>query len=326
MAKPKALSDPKEIAAVPTTEPVLIELPSEVTEAAPGITPAPKKEEDVAGRLTKQLEASEAANKLANDRVERAEKDRREALALADQRSNELREAATSQQRAEQELITGSLAGAQAELASAKSEYTKASETGDFSAQAEANAQIARASQRVLHYEQMAAASALRKERETAAPRRAETTYSDPIAAIDSNPNLIPKEKEWLKAHPEAVIDKSLNAELGVAYNRATREGHIRGTPEYFEYLETFMGYKKAKTEDADDDQQTRIAAAPVSRGDISTSGQRQQTPSQITLTPDQREMAKSMGISDVAYARQALALQQAKKSDPEKFYTPSGR
>ncbi len=320
----KALSDPKEIAAVPTTEPVLIELPSEVTEAAPAVTPAPKKQEDdPAVRLTQELEASKTAQQIANDRADKAEKDRRDALALADQRANDLREATASQQRSERELITGSLSGAQAELSSAKSEYAKASEMGDFTAQADANAKIARASQRVLHFEQMAADIELRKERTANEPVRT----VDPITAIDSNPNLIPKEKEWLKAHPEAIIDPKLNAELGVAYNRATREGHIRGTPEYFDFLETFMGYKKApKKEDGDDDQQTRIAAAPVSRGDISTSGQRQQSPSQITLTPEQREMARSMGITDVAYARQALALQQAKKSEPEKYYTPAGR
>lgn len=319
----KALSDPKEIAAVPTSEPVLIELPADVTETAPAITAVPKKTEDPAERLTKQLEASEAANKLANDRAENAEKGRREAQALADQRANDLRDADTSRQRAEADLISGSLSGAQAELTSAKSEYAKASESGDFNAQADANANIARASQRVLHFEQMAAASALRKEREAT---RREVTPSDPIAAIDSNSNLIPKEKEWLKAHPEAIIDQRLNRKLGVAYDEATRAGLIRGTPEYFDHLETFMGYKKAAKSEVDDDQQTRISAAPVSRGDVSTSGQRQQTPSQITLTPDQREMARSMGISDVAYARQALALQQAKKSEPEKYYTPAGR
>lgn len=328
MAKPKALSDPKEIAAVPTTEPVLIELPADVTDTPPAIAAQPKKvDDDPSIRLTKQLEDSQAANKLANDRADKAEKDRREALALADQRAREAHESSTERQRAEQELISGSLSGAQAELVAAKAEYAKASEMADFTAQAEANAKIARASQRVLHYEQLSADVALRKEREANAPRRTDApVYTDPIAAIDTNPNLIPKEKEWLKAHPEAVIDTRLNRKLGVAYDEATARGLIRGTPEYFDHLETFMGYKKVEKSEEDDDAQTRIAAAPVSRGDISTSGQRQQTPSQITLTPDQREMARSMGISDVAYARQALALQQAKKNDPEKFYAPSGR
>jgi hypothetical protein len=42
--------------------------------------------------------------------------------------------------------------------------------------------------------------------------------------------------------------------------------------------------------------------------------------PTQVKLTPAQRELAANMGISELGYARQFLKLQGEKISNPEKY------
>lgn len=303
MAKLKALRDDKDLAAVPLDEPVLVEL--EPADAGPAVEvdpepepPArPKREpdDDGAAALERQLAAAKEAERAANQRALQAE---------AEAERLKARGADT-----EKELLANELASAQAEEAAAQAELEKAFEIGDAKAMAAAQAKIGRAAAKIVNMEGAVAA------REDDAKTQAAPAV-DIMTAIDRDPKLMPAEKEWLKAHPEVLTDAMTNRELDVAYSRALREGHKRGTPAYFNYLNEFLGYETARKSD---DGGTVLAAAPVSRDERSSTGRRI-TPTQVHLTPRQREMAALTGVSDAEYARGLLEMEAEKRANPEKF------
>lgn len=318
-----ALKTNEEMLAVPVSQPILIELPgmAGADDAGTGDDTGSDKtgQDDGAKTLQEQLEAMKAAQKLVEDRAARAEADAATARREATERAREAQEAAKRATALEGDIITGGLSAAQGDLAAAKAELIRAGEAGDFAAMAEAQSKIGRASAQILSLESGAADIAERVEKGPTVTTTAPAAPSDPIAGIDANPNLFPAEKEWLKAHPDAVTDARRNNELGVGYERAIKAGHVRGTPDYFAFLEDFMGYAKpaAKTSDTNQDGTTSVQA-PVTRQERDGQGRPQNN--RITLSPEQREIARSLGVSDIEYAKQVLAFEAAKKADPEKY------
>lgn len=319
----KPISDEKLLAAVPLHEPVLVELEPAATgvdtDTDLKVDKADKGEPpDGASTLEAQLEASKEATRQERDRAIAAEAREREALADRDR----LRTAGAD---TEKELLNTSLANAQAAQASAKAAFKTAFEAGDPDGMAEANAGIARAATDIRNYESAAAVADEDAKIEKDAPRQ--EPHIDIITAIDRMPNLVPKERDWLKAHPEVLTDPGSIRELDVGYNRAIRAGHKRGTDTYFQYLDEFLGYAKpakadADAEDHDDhnDERPSIVSAPVTRDSRSSLSGRPTVSTKIMLTPEQRDLARSMGLTDVQYARGKQQLDANKKADPERF------
>jgi len=310
----RALKTDEEIAAIPLDQPILVELPGgtidEGDETIVADKPKPKEPEQVDGAkvLQEQLEASQRAQVEANARAERAEREATEARRLA-------AEAEKRNSSLESDVISGGLSAAQAERDAAKLAFETAGEAGDYKAMADAQERIARAAAKILSFEAGAAEIAERPKTE-AVQRQERQAPADPIAAVDANPNLFPAEKEWLKAHPDAVTDYKRNTELGVGYERAVKQGLVRGTPAYFAFLNEFMGYEKAASNDDNDG--SRDVSAPVSRNERDGNGRPSQN--RITLSPEQREIARSMGVTDIEYARQVQAFEAAKRADPDKY------
>jgi hypothetical protein len=141
----------------------------------------------------------------------------------------------------------------------------------------------------------------------------------DPVEHhINSMPGLLDAERTWLKSHRELMTDNRKNARLQAAYFDAEDAGHPRGTPEYFDFIEQKLGYKKAPAriepeEDDEPEERTPIVAAPVSR-ETPSAGTGKPSSTRITLSPLQREAAKNAGISDLEYAKQLIRLQEAKE------------
>jgi len=332
--KLRALKTDEEIKAIPIDQPVMIELPAPPTNAEAGAidrgaVPAAGASQDHQDpdvkSLQGQLEALQAAQKIKDAENARLANEAREAREAA-------RLALEAQGTAEQQRVTSGLSQAQSDMAAAKQAFKIASEAGDFAAAAEAQEKIGRSSALILHYEQVGAAAGERKPaQQQATPQVAQST--DMIAAMNASPNLLPKEKEWFNAHPEALIDTRMNKRLEVAYDKAIEAGHIRGTPTYFEYIEQEMGYRKPaqqqqRQDEGDDSNQgdaSVMAAAPVTRGSQSMSNGNTR-PDQVTLSTDERELCANMGISEVEYAKSKVRMQQDKKARPEAYYVQSGR
>ncbi|MDE2096872.1 MAG: hypothetical protein KGL39_06455 [Patescibacteria group bacterium] len=309
---------------IPADEPVLVELdPGEGKE--PVVKPEPKKrakaeepkpepqepkkQDDGAAQLLAQLNASENARKAAERKAQEA--------------SEQLREAQARTASTEADLVQNGLTAAQAELNAAKQQLKSAGESGDWEALAEAQSKIGRAAADIRSYEREAAELAQRKESEAkrpVVPAQQEQTSVDVVTAIDQM-QILPTEKSWLKEHPEVMLDPLRNKELETAYIRATRKGLSRGTTEYFNFLNDFMGFAKAALSEGENEPEERnsIVSAPVSREVQSVNG-RPSSRTEVRLTPQQREMADLMGISYVEYAKGYLQMADDKAANPEKF------
>lgn len=312
----KALSKDEDLAAVPGDQPVLVQLPEfqEVADDKPETKKPvlkvvePDEENPAVKILTEQLEAMKAANAESEKRAR--ESDRR-----AEQAERERQSALADKADTESDAVQSGLSAAQSEQTSAKAALKTAGEAGDWEAIAEAQARIARAATDIREFERASATLADNKERATKQPQQIERQDrpTDINSVIDSNPQLLATERVWLKAHPEAIMDTTRNKELDVAYIKATRKGLSRGSPDYFKFIEAEMGYASAPVED-----EGMSVSAPVSRNERGNDGK--PTGGKIMLTPEERDMAKSMGVTDIEYARQKVALESARKGDPEKY------
>lgn len=325
MAKLKPIKDEKELAAVPLDEPVLVELEPAATGLAAEADDADKdtartvekdEADDGSKALKAALEASKEAERVANERATAADQRARDAAAEADR----LRSSGAD---SEKELLSTSLAAAQAEEAAAQAELEKAFEVGDAKLMGAAQAKIGRAAARVVNLEGAIAqfdedAKTAKTERETAKPE----PQVDIVTAIDRDDKLMPKERDWLKEHTEVLTDPRRNRELSVGYDRALAKGFKRGSEGYFKFLDEFMGFAEPERAEPEDTETERasIVSAPVTRDNRSSSTGRPTTPTRIMLTPAQREAARNMGVSDVAYARGVQQLDANKKADPERY------
>ena len=156
----RAVKTDEEIANIPLDQPILVELPGgmgdeEISEVKPGKA-AKEPTDPGAKQLQDQLEAAQAAQRAADDRAARAERDAAESRRMA-------AEATKRSQSLEGDIITGGLAAAQAELAAAEQELERAGEAGDYKAMAKAQSRIGRASAQVVNLESGAAEIAERK-------------------------------------------------------------------------------------------------------------------------------------------------------------------
>lgn len=330
MPKLKPLSKPEDMKAIPTTEPILVALEPEATGQESENNDQLKVEkkdqfstDDGSRTLQEQLEALQAANKTEKEGREAAERAANEAWQQAQQAQQQITILKTENSDSQLDMMNASLASAQSELTSAKAEMAQAYDRADGPAIAEANAKIGRASAKVVNYEGAVAELDARKKQ---APKQEQQPVIQPqqhdlASQINNNPNLMPAEREWLLKHQDAYGAR--NDELNVGWKRATQgQGLQRGTPEYFAFLDSFMGYQ-SKNQDGSSMHQSEgrtSVSAPVTRdNNTSTNGQRQ-IPNQIQLTPEERDMARSMGLTDIAYAQQKRNLIVDKQANPERY------
>lgn len=319
MAKLRALKTDDELRAVPADQPVLVELEPGGGDADVKVE-TPEKKPDVddgVKSLQDQLEAAKAATKLAEENAERERTKAREAERKAQEEARKAVEAQKQVASAEDDAVTSGLARAQQERDAAKASVKMAFETGNADQLADAQERLGRAAADIRMYERAAAELADRKEETERQPVQTAERQLSPEEAIDANAGLMPAEKVWLKGHMDSVLDQSRNQELGVAYTRATKQGLVRGSPEYFSFIEEFMGYKQPASKTDPEDNVT--VAAPVSRNERGNDGQISNN-GRVMLTPEERDIARSMGVSDIEYARQKVALDTARRSDPEKY------
>jgi hypothetical protein len=335
----KPLKDPKDIAAVPLTQPVLVEIaptPTGTETDAPAVdakaplVEKPEPQDDGAAKLQKQLEDLKAADKLRQDEVARERKRADDALRQVHERDRQLADERVQREQAVTDNISSALSGAQAEQESAEAEYASAFQTQDPTAMAKAQGKIARAAAKVLNYEAASAELADRKKyadhQAQQRPQQQQQAPVDIVTAVNTNPGLLQTERDWLIKHQEVLVDPQRGKELEVAYIRATRKGHHRGTDAYFQFLDQELGYsdgKQAQAENQDQNgqqEEASIMSAPITREGVSLSSGQSQQSNRVVMTPEMREFAKSMGVTEEAYARQYLRLQADKKSNPDRY------
>lgn len=334
MARERAYSDDKDLMRVPLDEEVLVLIPGETVEGEDKKVEAKEDDDkkivevetdnDTVKKLNEQVAALREANTKSNEELlaeqQKRQRVEQEAYRIAQDALSFKSEAEKSQHG----QLKSALESAQNEQESHKKDYLAHLEAGDFVNAAEAQSKMSRAAARVVaaegHLAQFETAKTEIEERGKGRSERPAPPV-DATTLIENNANLLPSEKTFMKAHPELMMDSRKNAELGVAYSLAMNKGLSRGTPEYFTFIEETMGYKepsKKNDDDGDEDSGQRREAAPVRRDN--SGGRHQTKPSQVRLTPEMREIARNMGISETGYAKRFLELQDQKQANPEKY------
>ncbi len=262
-------------------------------------------QDDGSAVLQQQLHAAQAAAEAA--RRAHAEEQKLRVQAQQQAYSN-----TQGRAQAEYDAILSAIGAARAEGESAEKELTAAVEAQDAAAMAAAQRRIARSEAylaqledgknahelRREQYEQQVAAYQAQQAQQQRQPQRQPTVQE----AIHQNPNFLDSEKQWLLSHPEVLTNAPKNAKATAAFFEAQEKGIQRGSKEYFAYMDKQLGYAKKPPS----------FAAPPSREPDSGS---QINGSRVTLTGQQREMAKLSGISEVEYARNFAKMVQDKKS-----------
>lgn len=126
----------------------------------------------------------------------------------------------------------------------------------------------------------------------------------DQIAAA-----VTPRSAAWINANRDSLNNQKTINKMFRAHEDAVDDGIQPDSDEYFRYIENRLGI--AEGEDAP--QSSRRAsppAAPVSRGGNGTGSR----PNVVRLTPEMREMAQLMGMTEQEYAKNLLELQKEGK------------
>jgi len=337
--RPRALRTDEEIAQVPPEQEVTVDLtpsssaaaivePEQEIEPAPkpkAAAPEPPDEQEPPNPLQQQLDALKASEEAQRRRAEAAESRASTAEQNAQRLQGEVAQSLSAAEQAQYDSIANAINAASAEADAAERDIEAARAAGDLNAERKAFRVLARAEGRMEQLEQGKAALDQQREDLKRNPRPQPAAPNDVVAVIDAMTQLSGDERGWLKQHPDAMTDPRKNAKLQAAYWDAQDAGHVRGTPQYFQFLEERLGYRQplsppppppAVDEEPEPQQQRRTPAvsAPPSRDVPSSATGRPQT-NKITLSPAEREAARFSGVSEVEYAKQKQRLLNEKKN-----------
>lgn len=130
----------------------------------------------------------------------------------------------------------------------------------------------------------------------------AEEAYADPVEKFAAT--LMPRSAAWLRQHPECATDRTKNHTMIGAHHSAIAAGIEPESDAYFAHVEQALGYSARPAEQA---RAVPPPAAP-SRSSVPTAPARPGGTT-ITLSPEQRSMARDLGMSEKEYAEQLAAI-----------------
>src|SRR6266576_1122832 len=340
MPRIRPLRTKEEIAAVPQGESVTISLEPEGTiildkeaddaaikareeaEAKSKVQIKPQREpvDDATDDLKKQLEDLRKANEEGQRRFQEEVQARQAAEQRVREREQEASRSQIRAEDAEYDAILNAIGAAESEAEAAQRDISFATEASDSKAVGEASRRLARAEGRLaqledgkLAIERAKTTQAARAKEHQEQPAQQQRPTVDQY--IDQLPNLLPSQRDWLKEHPETLTDTRKNMRLQSAHVEAEDAGLRPGTKKYFAFIEQRLGYAEPEEEDDDvndDDRPTTTVSAPPSRSATNPGTGRSST-TRITLTPEEREVARLSGIDELTYAREKQKMMDQK-------------
>lgn len=199
--------------------------------------------DDPIADLKGQFESLKGTLQQTTQRLVGAERD----LAAKDQEIAEVRKEVVTSQL---DTVTTGIQAAESEASAAEADFIAAAEKGDFAAQARAQRKISAAEARIQRLKEaegdlkdQTAANPVKRDE----PRQQTRQQApDPVEALARS--LAPRAAAWIRAHPECVTDRKLNARMMIAHNQAIADDVEEGSDEYFSRIDA--GIKPAaKTE-----------------------------------------------------------------------------
>ena len=291
---------------------VVLEAP-EATETQPEleleITEKPEPVETKASDNDKAI--SDLKKQLETERTARYEAENR-----ARQSSNTAAKAETDVHQANLHLVNGAIESMTRETEILKANYANATANGD-------NEQAAN-----IAYAMSETAAKLNQLRlgkeslENQPPQRVQPMErrTDPVEEFASQ--LSPRSADWVRAHPQCVTDPRLMTKMIAAHNIAVADGIPADSEEYFEFVEDTLKITPRRAEPVYDAEPALSAAsAPTQRRaspaatPVSRSGNGTGTPTnRATLTREQADMAKMMGMTPAEYHKNMMDLKKEGK------------
>lgn len=262
--------------------------------------PAKVEESDVDKRikdLQDQMAKSDADRKLAIERADRLEKERKEATDKAEKAEGR---AASSQK----EAITNALSASEEALVVNRAALKSALESTDSQAVVEAQEKLAEAKylnselkKNKLAFEQW------EKQQEDLAKRPKQTGPS-------------PAAQKWIDANPRFTTDTEYAQEAEAAYALGLNRGYSKDSVEHYKFVDSRLKqiYVETKVQEPVEEQKKKEKetsySAPPSRG---SSGERESnSDGKIYLTPEQAEAADSSKMTPLEYYNFLSPEQQA--------------
>ena len=284
----------------PETEQPELEL--EITDAPAPVEAKASDADKAIADLRKQLETERTARYEAENR--------------ARQSSNTAAKAETDVHQANLHLVNGAIESMTRETDILKANLANAMANGDHSEAA--NIQYAMS-------ETASKLSQLRLGKESLEnqPKRQVQPmerHSDPVEEFASQ--LSPRSAQWVRAHPQCVTDPRLMTKMISAHNIATADGIPADSDEYFDFVEDTLKMSPRRVEVAQDAEPVMsTASAPTQRRaspaatPVSRSGNGTGTPTnRATLTREQADMAKMMGMTPAEYHKNMMDLKKEGK------------
>ena len=226
--------------------------------------------------------------------------------------------------RLQQQLATGSQAfieqsksSADIELAAAKKAYKEAVEAGDIDAQADAQADITRATLKLERAQSMKPIEVQEKE-----------NFKPATPAQDDKPKLTPRTQKWVDANSDwwGVDEEMTMTAVGLDKKLAKEYGpDYVGTEEYFktidktmrkrfpEHFESEQSYEDdeeppRKTSEPAEEETHRRATKPAS---VVAPASRSTPPNRIRLKASEAAIARRLGVPLEQYAKQVALLKR---------------
>jgi hypothetical protein len=337
MARPRIARTQEEVEAIPLDQTIQVALTDETlveTEEGSNQDPQPQQQEvakkpavvepddepsqpDVSA-LQKRIAELERAEKLSQERFESERKRAEEAERKRNEIQTENGRFQEEATQAQYDAIVNALEASKAEAETAERMLERAEFDADPKAKSDAYRRLARAEANITRLEDGKAAYENRIQAEKAKPKP-EPVRADPFeAAIASMPPLV---KDWMREHPDYMTDQRKNAKIQALHWDVLDEGHAFGTKAYVESMETKLGLREAPKPviAQDDDEQppqrtTVVTQAPPTR-EVPSSSTGKPSSTKVTLTPEEREIARMNNITEIEYARQKIKMQEAKKN-----------
>lgn len=263
-----------------------IEVQLEVTEEQPGGETSGKPAEIAPEEGIEELRAKLAEERAARER--------------AQQEAQQFRSVATHSLREKEEgdiaLINSAITQVKQTSEALEDEYAKAMESGDFRGAAKVQTRMA---ENVNNLKQLEMGlDALTQQRQQPQqqrqPVREAPRTEDPVEKVAAT--LTPRSADWVRKHPEYVTDPKKQNKMVAAHYAAMAEGHEVDSTDYFRFVESTLGVN-----DTPAPRQTTSRPAPPPPAPAR--GSSTQNTRTITLSPQQREMARISGLTDQEYA-----------------------
>lgn len=263
-----------------------------------------EKEED---QLDLELDAGEAEIDKKDDGIEELKRQLQQERQLRIEAQNAAAFANNDAQDTNLHLVNAAIDASKKDMEESKMAFANALSNGDHMAAADAQLAMTQVSQQLLQLETGKTALEAKPKAVPEKSSQIETFLS----------SLTKPSADWLRAHPDTMTNSVLNRKMLLAHALAVDEGIEVDSKDYFDLIETRLGFiKKSKNEDdsdplsksAKEDYGERTpAAAPVSRGGGKNA---------VRLSSEEREIASMSGMTDEEYARNK---EDIKKEDSRK-------